>query len=84
MLQNCLNALSVYLEARYLQLKNGALDKLNTDYLNQLYRLGVRDLYRANGEVFYGEIVGVSQCGQLQVDINNEVKSFSFKEIEFI
>lgn len=84
LLQNCLNALCVYLEARYLQLKNNAMEKINKDYLYRLYRLNVRDLYRANGEVFYGEIVGVSQCGQLQVDINNEVKSFSFKEIEFI
>ncbi|UKJ08155.1 biotin--[acetyl-CoA-carboxylase] ligase [Solitalea lacus] len=83
-LKICLNALSVFIEARYLQLKNGNVDKINNDYINQLYRMGTIDLYRANGEVFYGEIIGVSEVGKLIIQANNEAKEFSFKEVEFI
>ncbi|POY39150.1 biotin--[acetyl-CoA-carboxylase] ligase [Solitalea longa] len=83
-LKNCLNALCVFLEARYLQLKSGKSEKINNDYLNILYRLNTVDLYRANGEFFYGEIIGVNPNGQLQIKSNEGVKEFSFKEVEFI
>ncbi|MCO4293022.1 biotin--[acetyl-CoA-carboxylase] ligase [Solitalea sp. MAHUQ-68] len=83
-LKICLNALCLYLEARYLQLKSGNLEKINQDYLSYLYRLNTTDLYRANGEVFYGEIIGVNSTGQLLINCHTGVKEFSFKEVEFI
>ncbi|SMO60249.1 biotin--[acetyl-CoA-carboxylase] ligase [Solitalea koreensis] len=80
----CFNALSSALEARYLQLRSGNLASINTDYLGRLFRIGERHLYRSVDDVFEGEIIGINSLGQLQVYANEEVKEFSFKEIEFV
>ncbi|MCB0568411.1 MAG: biotin--[acetyl-CoA-carboxylase] ligase [Phaeodactylibacter sp.] len=56
------------LEQRYLQLKEGRFDSLNTEYLQFLYGLGHVALFeRPDGERFRGKINGISPEGLLLV-----------------
>lgn len=70
------------IEKRYLQLKRG-YKELKQDYLNGMYRFGQDYLYRAD-EVFSGRITGISAQGLLEIQTNQGLKQFGFKEVEFI
>ena len=74
------------LSARYLQLKNGEWDTLQTDYHSALYRRDERQLFALpDGTREEGIIRGVKPTGDLIVEWENgEKKSYLFKEIEFV
>lgn len=60
-------------------------DKIDRDYVSALYRLNEKHVFRAQGEDFTGEIVGVNEIGQLQIRKDNgEILEFHFKEVEFL
>ncbi len=76
--------LLVSLEKFYLKLRAGAIDFLKTMYLRTLYGYGEVRQFRADDEVFEGIIVGISETGQLAVQRGNEIRYYTFKEIEFL
>lgn len=60
------------------------IDKL---YLNRLYKIGIPSMFKnmLTNTVFMGKILGVSNQGQLNVELEDEtVSQFNLKEIEFI
>lgn len=74
------------LQRRYAQLRSGEWDRLQADYHARLYR---RDEWHRfalpDGSRFEGAIRGVKPMGDLIIEHRNgEVKSFLFKEVEFI
>jgi BirA family biotin operon repressor/biotin-[acetyl-CoA-carboxylase] ligase len=74
------------LQRRYVQLRSGEWDRLQADYHARLYR---RDEWHRfalpDGSRFEGAIRGVKPMGDLIIEHRNgEVKSFLFKEVEFI
>lgn len=74
-----------FLEARYLQLKTGKRELLDTHYLHCLYRLGEWKNYKVNEELLEGKIGGVSKGGKLMVeDRLGGVREFDLKEIVFV
>ena len=73
-----------YIEAGYLKLKAGNLAGLRKEYLNSLYQFNVKANYRQNGEIIEGKITGVSEKGLLILETSNGLKTYNFKEIEFI
>ena len=79
-----LGRLCKFLDARYLQLKSGSFSLIEKDYIYHLFRLNEEALYKINDKVFYGKILGVENSGKLTIQSNNELKSYGFKEIEFI
>lgn len=60
--------------------------KLETDYLNALYKKEIPSMFKdKNGILFMGKIKGVSNYGNLQVEIQDEtIKEFGIKEISFV
>ena len=73
------------IEFRYLQLKNGNFKKIETDYLQNMYRYLEEALYRRpDGEVFNGKIVGLTDIGKLLIDHNKGTEAFGFKEVAFV
>jgi BirA family biotin operon repressor/biotin-[acetyl-CoA-carboxylase] ligase len=72
-----------HIEAGYLKLKSGGYHTLRNDYLNFLYRFGVKAKYRQNGEIFEGRIVDVSDQGFLSLETEKGLMTYNFKEIEF-
>lgn len=74
------------LSVRYSQLKNGEWERLQTDYHSVLYRRDERHTFALpDGTRFEGIIRGVKSGGDLIVEHENgEIKSYLFKEIEFV
>jgi len=57
----------------------------DVDYLQRLYRLQMWHPFSSNGETFEGKIIGVSESGKLEVQLNSGIaKVFDLKEIRFI
>ncbi|MCW3083593.1 MAG: biotin--acetyl-CoA-carboxylase ligase [Bacteroidetes bacterium] len=83
-LQEIVERLCEFIEARYLQLKANKRDLLHLNYLQRLYQLNEWRKYRANDEVFEGKIVSVSDMGKLQLELHStEIREFELKEIQF-
>lgn len=73
-----------HIEAGYLKLKAGNYTNLRLEYLTYLYQYNVKACYRQNGEIFEGKIVDVSEHGFLSLETSQGLKTYNFKEIEFI
>ena len=83
-LQTLLADICKAVEARYLQLKAGKIKEITTAYIQKLYLINEWSTFRINTDLNDGKITGVSAEGYLQVEIENKIKQFDFKEIEFI
>jgi len=73
-----------HIEVTYLKLRAGNYNTLGEEYLSFLYRLNVKAAYRQNGEIIEGKIIGVSDTGLLNMETEEGVMTYNFKEIEFI
>jgi len=80
-LENCLQTLHTYIANRYRMMTVDA-EKLNSDYLQRLYRFGKISRYCADGIFFDATITGVNPYGMLEMTTaNGERKTFGFKEV---
>ncbi len=78
-------SLSQHLENRYLMLKNKKLDLLWADYHSSLYLLNQpSNFLTQEGKTFIGTIFGIEPNGKLRVEVNNNIESFNFREIQFM
>lgn len=72
------------IEKRYMALKRGELNKIKSDYLANLYRLGEWFNYD-DGEVFEGKITGTDDYGKLAIEKRNGmVCCYGLKEVGFL
>ncbi len=79
-----LPSLFEHIEIHYLMLKAKKFEYLKECYLNKLYRYQQMSQYTIAGKPQAGKIVGIEPSGRLQVLVDNDVKSFDTKEIEFL
>lgn len=83
-LQETFQQLVTQLEQGYLALKKDKTVDIKSEYLKHLFLFGKRSLYTVNGTDFWGEIIGISENGSLQLlDDFGIVSSFGLKEISF-
>ena len=68
---------------RYQQLKGGESSKLESQYLEHLFRLNQPGEFRSLGESFTGTIRGLSELGELLVERNGLTQAYGFQEISF-
>lgn len=79
-LTDVLTAINYY----YLLLREGEDEKIDREFISVLYRLNEKHLFKAEDEVFSGEIIGVNEIGQLLVrKEDGKILDFHFKEVEF-
>ena len=72
-------------ERRYLQLRTQQHTIIRQDYLNNLYRFMEPSLFqRADGTVFNGKIIGITQNGKLRIEHNTGEEAFGLKEVGFV
>lgn len=83
-LQHVLAEICSQIEGLYLKLRNADYTDIAENYVSKLYKLNEKWLYRQNGEIFEGTIVGVSDIGMLRLKQANGIIEYNFKEIEFI
>lgn len=79
-----LSQLLSFIESRYLQLRQGKCSDLLQDYLQVLYRRNQLATYRSNDALFTGVITGVDEIGKLQIKIEEEVRTFDLKDIQYV
>jgi BirA family biotin operon repressor/biotin-[acetyl-CoA-carboxylase] ligase len=72
------------LEATYLSIRAGNLEKLRTQYLRGLFQYNELALYSAHGETFSGNIRGIDAHGRLMIERAGEVQHYDFKEVSFL
>ncbi|MDB0616381.1 hypothetical protein PG910_08610 [Tenacibaculum dicentrarchi] len=58
---------------------------LEKEYLNVLYKKNVPSMFKTNQNIlFMGKIIGVSDIGKLQIELENEtIQEFGIKEVSF-
>jgi len=81
-----INSLANNIRNRYSQLKQGDLNKLDNDYLNNLYKFNIKSNYYDKKESceFEGIITGIDSIGRLLLkDKNENIHTYNFKEIIF-
>ncbi len=84
-LEECLNSLCSFLNARYKQLEKPDYSGLDSCYLSVLFRLNEIHPYRFENNIIYARINGVSEYGKLQLlTKNNQKIECDLKEIEFV
>ncbi len=72
------------IEVLYLNLKSGRFDLVRKMYLDRLYWLNEDKIFKANGKIFNGTIIGVEDSGLLILRSDEQVQTYNLKEIEFL
>lgn len=85
-LQCLLSEICAAIEFRYLQLKSDKANLLFEEYHDKLYLKGEWNLFKIDGEMQKGKILGITQEGYLKIEManNQTIRKFGLKEIEFI
>lgn len=73
----------IELEKKYLELKSGKLKMLQAQYLRRLYLFNEETRFEAAGRIFNGKIIGVNAHGLLQIQENETVHEYAFKEVVY-
>ena len=83
-LEVALSDLCLKIDARYIQLCNGAFRQIDEDYIQMLYQFGVWSQYSDENGDFEGRITGVDEIGRLLIETRNgKVNQYQFKEVIF-
>ena len=84
-LTNLLNQLSDRLNYWYKKLYDGFDDEIDLQYASRLFRKSGFHTFAEKGMKFKAKIIGVNEIGQLVLEKENgDLKSYHFKEVEFI
>jgi BirA family transcriptional regulator, biotin operon repressor / biotin---[acetyl-CoA-carboxylase] ligase len=80
-----LNLLLSLIEGYFLQLKERKFEYIKNEYVKKLYRKEESSNYRTkDGENFTGKIIDVDESGKLKISMENEIRYFNFKEVEYL
>jgi BirA family biotin operon repressor/biotin-[acetyl-CoA-carboxylase] ligase len=83
-IQSVLDRLMEFLGILYHKLEAGELGFINNQYLKNLLNMNQKAWYQQGNQVFEGTITGVSRYGRLQMEVDNEIREYDFKEITFL
>ena len=72
------------IEREYLSLRSGRHENLKESYLSKMYRYQEEARYRDGNGVFDGVITGITDAGQLILEVTGAQRIYGFKEVEFI
>ena len=72
------------IESRYLTLRDGNYANLRAEYVSYLYRANQASYFKHKEDVLVGQIVDVTDQGQLVVLAEGLKHFYNFKEIEFL
>jgi len=84
-LQECLYELNKSIKIRYEMLRSKNIVKINTDYLNHVYRYKILSAYQTEQREFIAKIIDVENNGVIVLETNNhEIRRYTFDEISFL
>jgi len=75
----------VLIQERYLQLGKSLRERINSDYINSLYRVNEYHFYSDDKGRFKAKVIGIKPTGELILETEKgEQKTFAFKEVTFV
>jgi BirA family biotin operon repressor/biotin-[acetyl-CoA-carboxylase] ligase len=84
-LQECFYELNKSINIRYEMLRSKNIGKINTDYLNHVYRYKILSVYQTEQREFIAKIIDVENNGVIVLETNNhEIRRYTFDEISFM
>lgn len=83
-LSTLVNDLCAFLEKYYLQLRQQHFNFLERAYTDALFRYQQTYEFKKGGQVFKGEINGVTKEGKLVIHCQGKEQRFAFKEVEYV
>ena len=84
-IEECFESILSKINKRYLQLKNGDKESINSDYLYNLFRFGEIYKYKFNNRIITAKMTGVTEFGRLVlITESGETIECDLKEVEFI
>ena len=83
-LNEVLNIFINKFDKNYNLLKDDEYNKIREDYLKKLFRINEEHLFIIDDTQVKGMIVGIDEYGFLQIEINENIKSFDIKEVKYI
>lgn len=72
------------IEKKYLQVQKKLYQEIQKNYYACLYGYQEEILIKEQNQTLKGKIVGVDNAGRLQMDISGCIRTFQFKEIQFL
>ncbi len=79
-----LTKLLICIENRYFELEDGKSDELEKNYLESMYWMNEKHQFSDENGQFEGEIIGITEYGQLRIKAMGEERIYNFKEVSFI
>ena len=79
-----LTKLLTCIENRYFQLEDGEFDELENDYLKSMYWMNETHHFSDEKGEFNGVIVGITEYGQLRIEVDSKERIYNFKEVSFM
>jgi len=71
------------LSKRYDQLKQNVYTQIKSNYHEILYKQGCSTMFVADNEPFEGRIIGVTELGELILEVENKIRNYNFGEIRY-
>ena len=71
-------------ESAYLKLKDGDHEELMEAYQSRMYRIGVLSKFKIDEKIVEGKIDAINSMGQLVIEIDGRLESFSKTEIQYL
>ena len=72
------------IEKRYTQLENDCKGQLEKEYLAAMYWIHELHSFQDENGTFEGKISGITDLGQLRIEVLNEERIYNFKEVSFL
>ncbi|MEQ8905798.1 biotin--[acetyl-CoA-carboxylase] ligase [Ekhidna sp.] len=72
------------IEKWYLKLKSNRKNEVLAAYHALLMWRGEKRLFKSSEQEFIGEIIGIDSYGRLVINVQDKLKSFGIKEVEFV
>jgi BirA family transcriptional regulator, biotin operon repressor / biotin---[acetyl-CoA-carboxylase] ligase len=73
------------IDGYYALLREGKEETIDREFISVLYRLNEKHYFKAEDDIFEGEIIGVNDIGQLVIKTTaGKELEFHFKEVEFL
>jgi BirA family biotin operon repressor/biotin-[acetyl-CoA-carboxylase] ligase len=80
-----LEAILHHINRWYELLKQGYTEKIDRDYLHNLFRFNEWHKFRGKDKIFMARIIGIGEIGQLLLEHKNgKTDAFLFKEVEYV
>jgi BirA family biotin operon repressor/biotin-[acetyl-CoA-carboxylase] ligase len=84
-LEAVLDILCEEIDKWYRVLLSGEVDKIDSAYIEFLYRYNEKAFYRDENGKFSGTIIGINEVGQLQIiKESGSIATYNFKQVEFL